>query len=477
MKHSSRGSFLKLATSNAAGSGILLAATPFIARVYGPEAFGAASLFSSVLSIAGVVSCLRYETAIATCKSEEDAGRLFALCLIIASLVSGLCLVFLSFFGDALASLNGGNTSIPWMVLLPCGILLHGTLSALEFWSIRKQAYNFVAVARIASQGTYVGSAIGLNALIAMKAAGSLILSTLLGKLVSAVILLSGFRSNTRIAVGSLSRKGLTDVIVRYRKFPIYGTLSIFLGVSAWQLPILALGYFFNSTAVGLYALGFRVLQTPIGLLGNSVGQVFMQRSNQANREGWLPQVIVSLIDKLIFAGLTPALLITLTGRDLFIVIFGEQWAEAGTYAQVLSIWSFFWFLSVPLTSLFATLERQEIQLRWNILNFSVRFIAIGIGSQMGSPMAAIVLLGALGTAVYIYKNLIILRLARVPISSFWVALRVNLIQALPSVACLSLVTLLTTNSLIRLTSFIVLCLLHMARLVPFVYPARSQQI
>jgi len=41
-----------------------------------------------------------------------------------------------------------------------------------------------------------------------------------------------------------------------------------------------------------------------------------------------------------------PLMVLSLIGRDLFTVVFGRQWAEAGVYSQVLAPWALVWFLS-----------------------------------------------------------------------------------------------------------------------------------
>jgi O-antigen/teichoic acid export membrane protein len=42
--------------------------------------------------------------------------------------------------------------------------------------------------------------------------------------------------------------------------------------------------------------------------------------------------------------------MLALVGKELFTVAFGAQWAEAGVYTQVLSVWMLFWFISAPMT-------------------------------------------------------------------------------------------------------------------------------
>ena len=62
--------------------------------------------------------------------------------------------------------------------------------------------------------------------------------------------------------------------------------------------------------------------------------------------------------------GLFPFLLLTLIGKDLFGVIFGPRWEEAGVFTAILSLWAFFWFLSAPLSSVLDVLDEQAFELK-----------------------------------------------------------------------------------------------------------------
>ena len=50
---------LKLVTGTTLAQVITVLAAPVISRLYGPEAFGFLTLFTSITSIIGVVACMR----------------------------------------------------------------------------------------------------------------------------------------------------------------------------------------------------------------------------------------------------------------------------------------------------------------------------------------------------------------------------------------------------------------------------------
>jgi O-antigen/teichoic acid export membrane protein len=151
-----------------------------------------------------------------------------------------------------------------------------------------------------------------------------------------------------------------------------------------------------------------------MGLIGSAIGRVFFQRAAEAKVAGTLSAVVQSSFRRLVMLGMFPLLLLTIIGRDLFVVVFGENWAEAGVYTQILSIWTFFWFISSPLSTLYSVLERQEFGLALNVVIFATRFVSLGIGGLLGDARLALLLFGISGALIYGYLSLTIMATAGV---------------------------------------------------------------
>jgi O-antigen/teichoic acid export membrane protein len=188
----------------------------------------------------------------------------------------------------------------------------------------------------------------------------------------------------------------------RYKKFLIYGTWSALFNTGSYQLPALLLSFFFSPKIVGFYALGITVLSLPMSMVGGAISQVFFQKASEAhNRIGNLSQVVEEIFKRLVSLGIFPILLLTLIGKDIFIVAFGEPWAEAGVYMQILGLWIFFRFISSPLSTLFAVLEKQSYGLFFNGLLFCTLAASLIVGGTMDDARLALFLLGGTGVACY----------------------------------------------------------------------------
>ena len=125
-------------------------------------------------------------------------------------------------------------------------------------------------------------------------------------------------------------------------------------------MPIFILTAFFSSTIVGYYSIGLSVLQLPMNFIGSAIAQVFFQRISEASNQnvGEASKVVESILEKLVVIGLFPILLIAVVGEELFTVILGAAWSEAGLYAQILAFPILIRFIFSPISTLF-TVQRK----------------------------------------------------------------------------------------------------------------------
>jgi O-antigen/teichoic acid export membrane protein len=140
----------------------------------------------------------------------------------------------------------------------------------------------------------------------------------------------------------------------------------------------------------------------PMTLVGGAVSQVFFQKaSEEHNRTENLSKVVGEVFKRLVSLGIFPILLLTLIGKDVFIVVFGARWAEAGIYIQILGLWIFFQFISSPISTLFAVLEKQHYGLLFNGVLFITRATSLIVGGMTGDVRFTLCLLAGTGVACY----------------------------------------------------------------------------
>lgn len=392
----------KLASGAVVAQVIGFVFTPILTRLFPPEAYGLQAVFVSLASILGTVACLRYELAIMLPESDEEAANLFTSSVFFVVLLSGATVPLVLFGGDMLVRVIRIPGLLPYFWLIPVMVFLNGVLLALNYWNTRKRHYGRLSANRVLNALSSQTVNLGLGA--AGHATGGSMIGAAMGGQALAVAALGW---QTGRDSGSLFRqavrwKRMWAGIKRYRKFPLIDIWGALLNSVSWQLPPLMLAALFSQAVTGYYALSFRLLQMPMSFIGASLGQVFFQRASEVRADAAkLAETTEMVFKRLVSLCLFPALLITVAGREFFVLVFGPQWAVAGVYAQILSPWAFCWFISSPLSTIFSVRERQGLAFVMQLAIFVTRVLSLCAGGLMSNVYLALGLFSASGVLVY----------------------------------------------------------------------------
>jgi lipopolysaccharide exporter len=434
------GNVLKLMTGATFAQALGILVAPIVTRLFAPEAFGIAALFLSITAIIGVIVCLRYELAIMLPKTDEEATNIVAvsLCSVILITIVSALLVF--FGSDFIVRLIKAPELKNYLWLIPLFVFFSGVSAALNSWNSRTKHFGRLSVIQIIS--SVITQATKLTAGFAgFVSGGVLILTTLLGSVVSTSMLGEQiWKDDKKLFISNVRWQKIRAGFVRFRKFPLIDTWGGLLNTVSWQLPALMLSSFFSLSVVGFYALGLTVLQRPLSIISGSLSQVFYQRaSEEKNIKGNNAALVENLMDKLMFVGILPTAMLAMVGEELFAVVFGARWAEAGRYTQILAPWVFFWFISSPLSALFSVYERQGAALSVHSLIFITRVISLYIGGIYQNIYLALGLFSATGIAAYAFVAAWNIRLAQANEKRILLNFFKYSIYSLPVLLCLFL--------------------------------------
>lgn len=162
----------------------------------------------------------------------------------------------------------------------------------------------------------------------------------------------------------------------RHKRFAILSLPADLINAAAAQVPIIILTNRFGPEIAGLYALANRMMGAPISILGGAVRDVFKRFANEEYRLSGAcvfvykrTLVVLSVISLLTMGLLYPLL------EDIFAIFFGENWRTAGTIAVWLMPMFALRFISSPLSYTFYIVQKQNIDLIWQI---SLLVVTIG---------------------------------------------------------------------------------------------------
>lgn len=368
------------------GQSIVVLTSPLLTRLYSPEDFGLLAVYSSLLATIGVVASLRYQLAIPLPESDEKAAHVVVLSLLVVLAVSLLTAIVVLFWGSFITTLTNTPALTDYMWLLPIGLLLMGTYEVFNYWTIRTKSFSAIARTKLSQSGSMVAVQLGGYALGPL----ALLLGRIFGYAAGTTILVMLAVRNRWTDFRAVTIRGVIQSAGRYRRFPIYSTWGAAFNTAGVQLPPLLFAALFSSSVAGIYMLAHRVLAMPMTLIGKSIADVFFVDAVNAKRENRLAPLVAGIHEKLAHIAMPPALILVLIGPELFSLVFGSNWRQAGEFAQFMAPWIYLVFVTSPLSMLFSILEKQTKEMLFQGVLFLVRVISIIIGALYGEIMLAI---------------------------------------------------------------------------------------
>lgn len=393
---------------------------PVLSRLFTVDDFGVLSLFNSIAALLTVVATLSYDKAIMLPKSEKSSYNLLGVSLLFILILVVIGQFAVIFFNKSISSLFQVDGIGVWLYWVPLAVLFRSSYEAFVFYNNRQKRYKNIASSRVvnrlgASGGQVLGGLWGIGV-------AGLVLGSILGGMMAMFTAQLTLWNRWKRVLQALSFQKMKYLLNRYRRFPLYTLPSAFLNMLSVQIPVFLLSVFFSQDVVGLYGLSHRVLNIPIYVIGQSIGNVYFQKvTEMRNDDSGIAHFTFRLFRNLIFMGLFPMLILAAFGSPIFSFVFGEEWAEAGAYAEVLSPWILFVFASAPLSRLFWVLEKQNIGFYFNLVLLFVRGGSILLGYIIFKDSYHTIFFFAMASAlIWMLYSVMILHFAKVSAKSIF---------------------------------------------------------
>lgn len=372
--------YLTLAGAAGLAQGFALLISPVVTRIYSPESFGGFGLLLACSVVIGAVGTGRLEHAIPVAMSHVQGIRVFALGALSITTVAALC-------AAVLVSLvcSGALTDTLWaglpLLAVPLMAAALGLFQLTNAMLLRQKFYNSVSANKIL-QGFCTGS---LQIVLGLLSSGPLGLV-----LAQAIGYLSGCLAGLRRLIQRLTvmhaRQGFAvqDTFRRFRSFPFVLAPAALFNQLSQHVPVLAIGYIYGLHEAGMYALVLRVCSAPSSLIGQAVGQVYagdirevLHRSN-----GNIAKHYSTLLTRMFAIGIPVVcgmVLVMMLGDE---ILFGHQWTGLGEVTFCLLAKLLVDFASAPVAMTLGYLEKQRLQLYWDVGRLSAVILVFVFVSQ-----------------------------------------------------------------------------------------------
>lgn len=359
---------LTLLTGNAVAQAVPIVISPILTRLYSPEDFGVAGLFASITAIFSAIINAKYEAAIILPKDEEDAYAIAMLSLLISVAFTFLLLFIVIVFHENLLLLLGTDKIDIWLYFIPLVVLLSGLFNVLNYLNTREK--NFRQLSKIQIYKSLSTSFVQVLFGFVKSGAFGLIAGQIISNFVGNVTLLR----KTKLFKFKFVFSNIINMGKKYKHFPIYYLPNNIVFYSIGTLSTVFISSIFGIYILGLYSMANRILGLSGMIIGSSVSQVYAQHvsyDRNNNNKKSIKHLFERTLLKLILIGLPIFLFSFFFLEDIFRFVFGKAWAEAGYYAEILSPFFFFRFLSTSLNTTTLVLEKQHIELLTNLVILS----------------------------------------------------------------------------------------------------------
>jgi O-antigen/teichoic acid export membrane protein len=332
----------------------------FLSRIYTEEDFGVFGLYMNILNITIIFSTAKYELAILLPKSDREAVNLLGLSGLISTLVSLLLMALVVLMNGQICHWLGSEEISTWLYFIPLSTLLVGFFTSFRNYSNREKRYRLIAGANIGQSLSNSMLKLGLGLLIA--GAAGLIFGVVFGQLVGFIVFAAvHIRVNPQHA-SWLSFKEMKKLAKQYSLFPRYNLWQGLINNVSGALPVFIFSSYFSTAIAGIYTFGYMILYRPVSLVASAFYQVMFQRfvEKQHQQSPILPEVLL-FIRRTTQVLLIPFIGVGVFAPQIFGFVFGQNWVEAGRYAQIILPWIFMVSLVMPLSFIPDLYKKQRV--------------------------------------------------------------------------------------------------------------------
>lgn len=352
-----------LLSSNIISQGLPFLALPILTALYTPEQFGLYSNIVAISSILLVVSMGRYEQVQLQISDNLKKCVIVEICFFLL-LISVSLMFFCSIF------INSNNK----LMIIPSLVFIYGMFFLCEKKLNSDEKYKEMSVQKILR--SFIEVVVSIVLAFTLSYEFGLVAGLISGLILSSLFAL--FKLDYKYTKSSFSLYLLT--LKEFRQFPLFNMPHAVIGSLVSYLPIILIPIFYDNETLGYYALGMKVVQTPVSLLAASLYSVLTPViARSRDKSECLFVKLKKIMGLQILIGIMICIFILLSD-SLFITIFGENWSDAYDFILYMLPYTIMTLIVMPYSSITNIYFKQKTALFFEITFTIVRSLSLYFG-------------------------------------------------------------------------------------------------
>ena len=352
---------------------------PILTKLVTPNVLGEYFEWYSISLICGVITLVALDNAIYTASTRSEVIKITMAVTTIASGViaaSGIAALAFYVFNWKLMHLGAAE-------LAACG--MYAGISAVTQCVMA----GYVFDGRFAEQAYAKVIFTALPSIIQAMCVlvGALTENLILGQIVGMTIALASIANKNRLPLHKYVIKACARPqrmnLSRWRRFPLIALPSSLINNISAQSPILFLGHLYGPDIAAKYAIAFRTIAVPIGLMSTSILTVFKRDASYEFRHFGHCEESYWRTAK-ILAGVSMVILLSifLFGESIIILIYGSEYKLSVDFLFALLPSISIGFISSNLSFSLYIAQKQHWELYWQILLLTSIIISLSFASS-----------------------------------------------------------------------------------------------
>jgi O-antigen/teichoic acid export membrane protein len=240
-----------------------------------------------------------------------------------------------------------------------------------------------------------------------------LLLAFVMAQTIAGIIYFISVKRKRALPKFRLFSKSDFQVGRNYLNFPRYNMPHALINTLSSNLPVLILTFYFSEYYTGQFAVAFALLFKPVQVYAGSVSQALSQKVVELkNNNQHIWPLIKKYLVRTFLMAILPAILLFIIAPELFRIVLGDNWVDAGKMCRLLIPWPLAVLHGGSLAFIPNVFSRQLKALVIDIIYILLRLAALAVGVITGNVFLGIGLFSltgffVIGYAVFWYISII----------------------------------------------------------------------